>query len=264
MRQLCMMAICAGLLSLRAENLTGVTSPHREANLSVAVPGLVAKVLVNEGQTVEKGDVLLELQQEQEVLERSRRKLLLENRSEILAAEARLATARSEVKSTQLLFDETRSVSREELERKLLQEALAEAELTQAQMNKTREEIELAMAHEAVERRRLRAPHAGKITEILIEEGEGCEPLQPLMRLVDVTRLIFTANVEATQLRQFSPGQTVRIKLEGGMLREGSVRYISPVVDRASGLGILRVEFENEKGDIVAGIPAELLLTEQP
>jgi len=264
MRRLLAGCICCCALLAHAETVSGVTRPHREANLSVAVPGLVSRIAVREGQAVQAGDVLLELQQEQELLEVRRRENVLENRAEILAAEARLATATSEVEATRTLFEQTRSVSREELERKRLQQALAEAELLQARMNKAREEIELAMAREAVERRRLRAPHAGTITEILIEEGEGCEPLQPLMRLVDSSRLIFTANLEAERLRTFSENQAVRLRVGEGTPREAYVRYVSPVVDRASGLGILRVELENEAGEIVAGVGAELLSAELP
>ena len=253
-----------GLTLLLAESIPGVTRPHREANLSVAVPGLVHRLRVREGQGVEAGEILLELQQEQELLEVKRRELLLENPAELLAAEARLATARSEEEATRILFEQTRSVSREELERKALQCALAEAELAQAKMNKAREGIELDMARESVARRVLRAPHAGTITEILIEEGEGCEPLQPLMRLVDARRLIFTANVEAEQLLRFSPGQSARIRVGGAHLMEGTVRYVSPVVDRASGLGILRVELDNEANRVVAGVAAELLPPVRP
>lgn len=264
MHRLLLLSSLACLIGLRAENVPGVTRPHREANLSVAVPGLVARVGVREGQSVAQGDILLELLQEQEVLEMRRREVLLENRAEILAAEARLATAKSEVEASRTIFAQTRSVSREELERKELQKSLAEAELAQAHMNKAREKIELAMAREAVERRRLRAPHAGVITEIFIQEGEGCEPLQPLMRLVDASRLIFTANVEAAQLRNYTEGQTVRLKAGEAPSVMGTVRYVSPVVDRASGLGILRVELDNEKGDIVAGVGGELLSAEKP
>lgn len=254
--------LALGCSLLRAQSLSGVSRPHREADLSVAVPGLVARIPVKEGQEVAEGDVLLELGREQELLERKRRELLQENRAEILAAEARLNTARSEVEATKTLFEQTRSVSREELDRKQLQLSLAEAELTQAHMNKDREKIELEMARESVEQRLLRAPHPGIITEILIEEGEGCEPLQPLMRLVDVTRLIVTANLEAEQLNRFTPGQNVRVSLptrEGVREREGKVRYVSPVVDRASGLGILRVDLDNSDASAVAGVAVEIL-----
>lgn len=262
MRRLILVGICWTLSSLQAQSLPGVTRPHREADLSMSVPGLVSRITVREGQTVKAGDILLELHREQESLEMKRRELLLENLAEVQAAEARLNTARSEVAATRTLFEETRSVSREELERKLLQLSLAEAELTQAQMNKKREEIELAMAREAVESRLLRAPHSGIITEILIEEGEGCEPLQPLMRLVDPSRLIVTANAEAEHLKNYTPGESVRVAVqtrEGPRILEGEVRYVSPVVDRASGLGILRVELDNADGSMVAGVAAELL-----
>lgn len=252
------------LLAVRAagQDVPGVTRPVREALLSAAASGIVSRIAVREGESVTQGQALIELDRRQEELEVARRKLLWENPAEIRAAEARRDTTRTDFEATRTLFESTKSVSREELARKQLEFELASAELLRAQMNKEREKIEYDMAVEALERRTIRAPFDGRVTEIKIKEGEGCEVRQPLIGLADIRELEFSANVEARVLALFEIGRAVELLLDTGAaepsLQPATISYVAPVVDRASGLGALKATFNNEGERIRPGIPARL------
>ncbi len=252
------------LVAARAggQDVPGVTRPVREALLSAAASGIVSRIAVREGEAVAKGQVLIELDRRQEELEVARRKLLWENVAELRAAEARRTTTWTDFEATKALYESTKSVSREELARKQLEYDLASAEMLRAQMNKEREKIEYEMAGEALERRTIRAPFDGRVTEIKIKEGEGCEVRQPLIGLADVRELEFSANVEARVLALFEIGRPVELLLDTGDAAESSlpatISYVSPVVDRASGLGALKATFINEGERIRPGIPARL------
>ena len=242
--------------------ITGLTRPHREALLSAASPGRVAQILVREGASVKQGDMLIQLERRQEELERDRRKLILESEVEVQAAAATLTIARREFDSTRAVYESTRSISREELERKELAYKLADAEYAQAQLNKNREKIEYHMALEALRLRDIVAPMDGIVTQILIEEGEGCELREPLIRVVDASRVVFVANVEAHVLRSFAEGEDVALELprEDGTVYTvaGTISYVAPVVDAASGLGVLMAEFDNAEGTMLPGVAAVL------
>jgi multidrug resistance efflux pump len=153
-------------------------------------------------------------------------------------------------------------VSREELARKQMEYDVAAAECLQAQMTKQREQIECDMAVAELERRTIRAPMDGGITEIKIREGEGCEIRQPLISLADASEVEFSANVEAAVLARFSVGQVVDLVLDdesgGEVLRPATIYHVAPVVDRASGLGLMKATFHNADRSIRPGVPARI------
>jgi RND family efflux transporter MFP subunit len=246
-------------LSGIADNLwvTGVTHPYRETTLSAAVPGIIADLPLREGSVVAAGDVVVALRNEQEVIELKRRTLLYQNQAELEAAAARVATRMTEYQSTLQVYEATRSISREELDRKKLEYDLAQAEKQLAEMNKEREKLEKEMAAEALERRLVRTPISGVVASILIEVGEGCEVRQPLVVIVDTSQVIFQCNLEATHLALFHEGQSIDLEIENDaawVKRRGIVTFVSPVVDRASGLGTLKAVFENTENPIWAGV----------
>ncbi len=246
-------------MSCLAEELwvMGVTHPYRETTLSAAVPGIVAALPLREGSVVAAGDVVVALRNEQEALELNRRTLLFNNQAELEAAAARVATRLSEYQSTLQVYEATRSISREELDRRKLDYDLALAERLLAEMNKQREQLEMAMAAESLERRLVRSPIDGVVASILIEVGEGCEVRQPLVVIVDTRQVIFQCNLEAVHLARFQEGQVVALEIEQGTAwvpRQGEVSFVSPVVDRASGLGTLKVVFDNTENPLLVGV----------
>jgi len=267
-RVLACAVILAGRAGAEPQPVPGIPHPFRQATLSAAVPGVVARIAVREGDAVGEGQVLIELDRRQEELELARRKLLWEDPAEVQAAEARRGTAKVEYEATLQLFEATRSVSREELSRKRLEYDLAVAEHLRAEVNKQREQIEYDMAVEALERRSVRAPMDGVVTDVRIKEGEGCEMRQPLVHLVDARTVEFVANLEAQALARFHEGDEVAMDVgftpADAVRVAATVSYVSPVVDPASGLGVLKAVFPNDAGRIRPGVPATLLLDGGP
>ena len=64
-------------------SISGFTEPYFDTLLGISVTGRVAKIHLPEGTTVEKGQVILELDQELEELEVQRRKLLWTSKTEV-------------------------------------------------------------------------------------------------------------------------------------------------------------------------------------
>ena len=244
-------------------SISGFTEPYFDAMLGISAIGRVAKIHLSEGTTVEKGQVILELDQQLEELEVQRRKLLWTSKTEVQSAARQVKTLRSHLKATKDLYKTTGSVPREELENQELEHALALDELKRLQDAERREKIEYGIANEKLFRRSLRAPFSGQIAEMLINVGENCELDTPLVHLVNTSRGYFVANVELNVSQKLTHGQTVGLQLQSGpetVSRNAEIVFISPVVDPASGLRKIKAQFDNPDGSIIPGVAGVMVL----
>jgi membrane fusion protein (multidrug efflux system) len=146
--------------------------------------------------------------------------------------------------STLVLLQSTKSVSKEEM-------AKSEAEfgVSSAEYN---------IAVEQVANRQLTAPFTGRITEILLKPGAAIAPYQPLVHLVDTTRCYFIGHIEGKAAANLQVDQTVKIHVDGGVVMDGKITFVSPTVDAASGLSKVKAVFDNADGKIRPGLAAKL------
>jgi RND family efflux transporter MFP subunit len=220
--------------------VSGITEPVLDGILNSPLDGIVSRVWFKEGDFVEEGKVLLELDKSLQELEVARRKVVAETR-------------RSELDRLQKLFDRTGSVSEEQLEKKRLEYQEAAAEL--------------ALAEDLLRKRLIVAPFSGYIVDLYRREpGEGCRQNEtPLVRLVDTRRARLVCTMEAKLGYRLKPGQQLPLEIEAGdkpARLEGTIEFVSPVVDAASGLLTVKIVFDNVDGRIRPGVAGVLLLTE--
>ncbi len=214
--------------------ISGITQPLRDVTLSAPVPGIINTEFFKEGQTVKQGDVILELDRKLEEFDVARRKAVMDQ-------------AKSDLDATRVLVANTKSVSKEELQKKEADYQVAAAEY--------------GIASEQLARRQVIAPFAGIISEISLQVGAACSPYEPLVRLVDTTHGFFIGHVEGKSLGSLHVDQPVKIEMEG--IAEpvaGRVSYISPVVDAASGLARVKAVFDNPDARIRPGVAAKMIV----
>jgi RND family efflux transporter MFP subunit len=228
------MAMVVGPGRLRAADAIAVTEPFFDVQVSAPVAGIVTAHKYHEGDFVKEGQVMIELDKRIEELEVERRRIVLE-------------TKQKDFEATQTLFKTSKSVSKEELDKK-------ESEFKVAK-------VELDGAEEQLRRRSVTAPISGVITEIQIDPGEACQPYQPILRLVDTRRAYIVANLEASMTARLKLNDTLTATLVTGtstVTVNAKVSFISPVVDPASGLHKIKAIFENPDGGIRPGITARI------
>ena len=227
----------------RAAQLTvvGITEPILDSTLGTPVSGLVAARKFKEGDFVRKNDVLVELDKSLEELEVARREVVLE-------------PLRVDYEASKFLFEQPKSsMSKEMLDKKQAdyKVALAEYEL----------------ARETVRKRSILAPFDGYITEYYVETGEACQVQvqQPVLRLVDTRSCHFVGNVDSKAGHGLKVGQTVDLEIESGpavAALKGTISFVSPVVDPASGLLKVKALFDNADGKIRPGVPGKMMFEE--
>jgi RND family efflux transporter MFP subunit len=214
----------------------GVTEAVVDVTLSLAVPGIVSVVHFKEGDSVRSNDVILELEHTIADLDCHRLKLVMENRKQ-------------DAEATRTVYEKSKSLSKEELDKKELEYRVAEAD----------HEI----AREQVALRQLRAPSEGVLVDLPLDPGEASEAYQPLARLVNPRAGQFICNLDHHLASRFKLGQQVELELDtsGGRTRvKGEVVFLSPVVDQASSLREVKVRFANDDGRVSLGVPGRLVL----
>lgn len=219
--------------------VNGITEAQNDVVLSSSLPGIIGNRPLKEGDTVKAGQPVIELDKKLEELEVTRRKHVADLR-------------KTDLDRTRSLFEKNSvSVSRDEMDKKIAEHAVAA--------------LEYDLAKEQLVRRQILAPFNGTVTALLLEVGEACQAQQPLARLVDTSKCFFISNIEARAGYNLKVGQTVKLEIEAGdkMLQvSGSVFFVSPVVDPASGLMRVKVIFDNAEGKIRPGVAGRMLLQE--
>ncbi len=241
----------------------GITEPYKDTTLSPSVNGIITTIRKREGEFVKQGEVIVELDKDYEILEVERRKLIAESRIEVEAARYRLDILKLDLDSTQSLYNNTHSVSLEDLLQKKLEYRMAEAELESLLKAEEREELELQIARTQLEKRLIRAPFDGIVVSLFLEEGESCSSQQPLVRVVDVRKCRLIVHVEAATSRSMKTGANVQIRIEDAkspITLWGVVEFASPVVDPSSGLREIKVVFDNYGGKIFPGATGTLVM----
>lgn len=244
-------------------SISGITEPIHDVHLSLTTMGTVNKIFYHEGDYVKKGTVILNLDLKLEALEVKRRKLIWVSKAEVNSANARVATMTSHLKSTRELYKSTGSISQEELELQQLEHDLAVAEKERMENNELRERIEYEIALEQLNKRSLRAPFSGVITELHVGLGETSESDVPLVHLVDTSQVLFVCTVEEQVGRTLKSGPEVDLEIQAGSTPikiKGEITYVDPVVDPASGLQKVKVLFQNEEGEIHPGVAGTMFV----
>ena len=224
---------CAASTTRAGEALVinGITEPLLDVTLTVSVPGIIRSEPFNEGVTVKKGQVVLELDKKLEEFEADKRKAAMEQ-------------AKSELESTRMVHETTKSVSDQELKKKETDYNVAVAEY--------------GTAAEELARRQVIAPFDGTIAEISLRTGAACAPYQPIARLVDTSRFYFVGHLDGKLTPRLTLDQPVSLDIAGTRTVAGKICFISPVVDPASGLATVKAIFENADGAIRPGLAAKL------
>jgi RND family efflux transporter MFP subunit len=235
--------LCLGIGSnaLAAEVATapGITESFLEVTLSSSVAGIITTEKYHEGDFVNEGAPVVELDKKLEELEVERRKLVVNVR-------------KSDFEATEKLFTKTKGTSKEELEKKEADYRIAV--------------VDHETAIEQLRKRHIFAPFPGHITEILLHPGEACQPYQPVIRMVDTRRCFFVSNVEATTAVLLKTNQTVRLTLDTGgepVTVDAKITFLSPIADPASGLVKVKALFENVAGRMRPGLAGGMALPER-
>ena len=243
-----LMGVLMGVpLQAHAETLQGITAPNADITLSFVVPGRISDVLVKEGSVVQKDQLLVRLYDEPERIQCEQLKMLSEDRTKILAAEAELAQKKVDLKKVEMARAKG-AASDWEVEHLRLNVRIASLSLKSSILEREQYRRRYRHAQSQLAQMHLRAPLEGMIEDVSVEAGESIGTLGPAVRLVRSDPLHIDVPVPMAQAGALAVGQDAWVSFPGLPAAEspnGRIINIATVADAASDTLRVRIEVPN-------------------
>ncbi|MFL5455275.1 MAG: efflux RND transporter periplasmic adaptor subunit [Myxococcales bacterium] len=247
---------------------TGYVVPQRQANISPRIGGRVAKLFVEDGTVVKKGQLLAVLE------DADFKAQVLQAKADVAAAKAREKRAEADLFEAQHAYDREKMVQSKGVSTPAaLDQVTARLAGAKAQLEAARSETEAANARVEVARVNLencyvRAPFDGRITQKLTDIGEivfgalsaGTGGRGGIASLADFSTLQVEADVSESQVAKLAPGTPAEIVLDAFPDRRyrGRVAEVRPRVDRAKATVTVKVAFVDEPRDVLPDMGAKV------
>ncbi|MFL5454015.1 MAG: efflux RND transporter periplasmic adaptor subunit [Myxococcales bacterium] len=247
---------------------TGYVVPQRQANISPRIGGRVAKLFVEDGTVVKKGQLLAVLE------DADFKAQVLQAKADVAAAKAREKRAEADLFEAQHAYDREKMVQSKGVSTPAaLDQVTARLAGAKAQLDAARSETEAANARVEVARVNLancyvRAPFDGRITQKLTDIGEivfgalsaGTGGRGGIASLADFSTLQVEADVSESQVAKLAPGTPAEIVLDAFPDRRyrGRVAEVRPRVDRAKATVTVKVAFVDEPRDVLPDMGAKV------
>lgn len=272
----------------RSVQIVGTLMAQEEVTLGTEVPSTVAKILVDMGDRVQAGQVVIKLDEREARLEVERltaslqaareslgrsQQVLESSRANVERAQAVLADARINLKRFEGLFGEG-AISASQRDSAQTQHDVAVASLrsSEAQYESDRAAIKNAEANVVqataaleIARKRLQdtdvvSPITGYVRKRLVNVGETFKEKTPLMSLVATHALKLQGDVPERFAPQIGVGRPVRVEVEAfpGQTFPGAITRVSPTVDVESRSFSVEASVPNPKGVLKAGFFAKV------
>lgn len=207
--------------------ILGYTEPYRLITVSAGETGVIAEMLVKEGDRVQERQALARLDT-----------ATLAAELEVARAEAKLASTRRERVAE--LAQQTR-VTPEESEK-----AATEVTIKQAQVRRIEAMIEA---------RTMRSPVAGVVTEIKRDPSESVSVASPhVLTVVQIDRLTANLFLPPERAEALKAGEQLDLLLLDSQARlPAKVEFVSPITDAASGTVRVKFSIDNAEGKYRSG-----------
>ncbi len=238
---------------------TGYTYARERASVGAKIIGRVERLLVDEGDRVERGDTIAVLDSDDLVAElQQRRAALLETRANLADAQ------RQEARFARLLAEN--AIAQAEYDAEATRLEVTEAQIAVAQAN-------LANAQARLQYAVITAPIPGVIIERRIEVGEMVAPggfttqqaTGAIVRIANPESLEVEADINESYISRLSLGQPAVIRVDAVPGREyhGRLRQIVPTADRQRAVVEVKVTIDDRDDRLLPDMSCNVTFLEE-
>lgn len=221
-----------------------VINPFRSANVAPQVGGLIIKFHFEDGDYVEEGQVVCELD----------------------PTRFGIAVDRAQERVNELQVGKKRAEEEAQIKQELLslhvttrlEAAKAQAEFEMAQFRVAGAQKELDMAQFDLDACRVKAPFPGFISARQKQQDESVDRLQTMFSIVDSSRVYAVANVPVSTLSRFPRGAEGYFVYGVDHKVKGVVDRIAKVIDSKSKTRRVYLLIDNPAGDLEVGMTGAL------
>ena len=210
----------------RQESTVGTLRAVHGVDISSEVSGIVSKVHFKSGQQVKQGDMLIELDADQEIAQ-----------LKALKASRQLA----------------------EINLKRNREQFAIQAISQAQLDASESELNRLQAEEAsqvaaINKMRIRAPFSGRLGVTTINPGQFINPSEKLVTLQDYKSMYVDFKLPQRLLSSLKKGQAIQVQSDTGVSRDGHINAINSAVDPSTRNLTIEGLLQNEDESLLPGM----------
>lgn len=224
------------IVHARTIRVSGRTEANQRAVLAARVAGIVEKMPVRQGETVEAGDLVMRLDTEgKEAAVETARQLLAQRETEFAATERLVESGNL----PRLQLDNSRS-------------ALASA----------RSQLEASEAE--VGRLEVRAPFPGIVDRVRPEIGTSVSQGAEIATLISLDPIIAVGEISERDVGFVQRGQPASVRLVDGRSIDGEIRFVSREASPQTRTFRVEVAIPNPDAEIPSGMTAEITLKAQP
>ncbi len=216
--------------------------PGRDVKLGALVIGRISQILVAEGDRVEAGQLLAQIETT------PLRDGVNQARAALAQAKAQNANAAGRWDRTLKLFDAGIAAGQE------VDDAMSQSVAARSAVRTS--EAALSTAENMLRRSELRAPFAGLVAHIFAAPGEPVDGTgKPIVEVADTSALELRGGLAAGQVERIRPHQPAEVRVDGLGNRAfpGEVFAVSPVIDPVTGVATVRIRVNNPDGTLKGG-----------
>ena len=236
---------------------SGIIEPRVRVNISSNVIGEIVKLAVKEGQGVNKGDLLLQIDPQQYQAEVRRLKAYLKVAEiKVEQAEVNLRDASNNLERVNSLYEKG-FVSQKELEAAQVKYEVAEVQLKSAKEEVAQAQASLERAEDQLKKTTFVAPMSGIVSKLNAEEGETVitgtmnNPGTVIMTIADMSEVLATVDVDETEINRVGLGQKAKVTVDAVAGKEyvGRVINIASSATKEGDVSVFQVEIALETPD---------------
>lgn len=251
-----------------AERFSGNVRSENQVMLYPEISGVVQEVFVRNGDFVEKGKPLLQLNTNilEKELQQAEAQLRINN-AQLRQAKAQLGEVQNEYRRIQQLAEKdlTSQVEVEQIEAQLLS-AEADVELAEAQADQAQSQV--GVSQEELDKATIKAPISGTLGQRNVEVGMQVSSSTQLFLIGDLSRLTVEIVLTENMLNRIKVGQTAKIFVEDSngeeIALDAELSRISPFLNEVTRSTEAEIDIENVDGLLRPGmfVPVDILFGE--
>ncbi len=216
-----------------SEKLPGQISAFREADQGFDRSGIVAKIFVDEGSKVKKGQVLAQLDTRSIIARLANAKAALHvAEANFSEAKARLDMTVNKYNRSKQLFSKGH-ISKEKFEAEEFSLRSAEAGIMARKAGILQAKAGLDMVTADLNLVTLRAPYAGLITKRFVDEGASLGGAKPAVHIIEDQKLVIHVGVPYGLAQTLKTGQLYNFKGQIGTV-SAKLRSVVNIIDQAT------------------------------
>jgi HlyD family secretion protein len=205
-----------------AVTASGKIQPKKKVDISADITGRITRIAVREGDLVQKGQFLLQIDPTiyQANMQRANAAMSSAEAGAVQAKATRDQSSRALVRTKELHEQNPNLVSQEQLEQAQTAFDIADANLNASQHLVEQARAGLQEARDQLAKTHLTAPMDGRVTRLAVEEGEVAVPgtfsreTGLLLTVSDLSVIQTTVNVDETDVVRVTIGDSVEVTID--------------------------------------------------